>query len=105
MGKVAVKRSQGRSRTVYTSGVSEVDKAMWNHGGGRSMDSSTIGRSQQLEGVNEPLPSQKYTYQRGLAKAALRLPQREQLLALADVLEAMGLQRRVFRPTETSEGE
>lgn len=84
------------SRTVYTSGVSEVEKAMWNENR-RRVDGDVHARSVQLQSYQEPQPSQKYTYQRGLAKAALKLPEQEQVPALAEVLEAMGLRERYFR--------
>lgn len=83
------------SKTVYTSGkVSEVEKAMWRP---RVTPDHSIGaKSQQLYGVGQPLPSQQYAFQRGLAQAALQLPKRERATALAEVLAAMGLLQRVF---------
>jgi hypothetical protein len=82
------------SRTVYTSGVSEVDKAMWS--AKAPVDSTVASRGAQLSSISEPLPSQKYAFQRGLARAALKLPEQERLMALAEALAAMGLLERVF---------
>lgn len=86
--------SEGGSRHVYTSGTSAIDRALWddtkpNIGG------DSLGKASQLKSVQEPSPSQKYTYQRGLAKAALQLPEPEREPALAETLAMMGLYERV----------
>lgn len=98
--EVIVPRSvQGsKSKRVYTSGISETEKAVWDDGKPRVMDSTTAARSSQLNSVQEPSPSQRYTFQRGLAKAALKLPEPERELTLAKALAAMGLLERIFRP-------
>lgn len=87
-----------KSKQVYTSGITEVEKATWDDGKPKVMDPTTAARSNQLNSIQEPSSSQRYTYQRGLAKAALRLPERERVLALAEALAAMGLLERIFRP-------
>jgi hypothetical protein len=65
-----------------------------------STNSSNVGvgtdsKVHQLNSISEPVPSQKLTYQRGLAKAALRLPEGQREQALAEALAMMGLLERV----------
>lgn len=81
-------------KTFHTSGVSEADKAMWKEK--PPVDGTIGGRALLLNAIEEPLSSQKYTFQRGLAKAALGLPESERLMILAEALAAMGLLERVW---------
>lgn len=96
MPRKAASRKTDNNRWVHTSGVSAVDLAVEPHGKG-TVGASTDSKVHQLSSVGEPLPSQCYTFQRGLAKAALEMPEpeREQMEALAEVLAMMGLLRKV----------
>jgi hypothetical protein len=83
------------SKWVHTSSTSHVDAAMISSRSS-SVGVGTGGKVHQLGSFGKPLPSQKLTCQRGLARAAMRLPESEQVQALAQVLAMMGLLERVF---------
>lgn len=86
--------STTKSKKVYTSGVSLTDLA--DEPKPPSGADGGLSRANQLNSVSPSLPSQKYTYQRGLAKAALNLPEKERVMALAEALAAMGLLDRIM---------
>lgn len=84
-----------KSRKVYTSGVTLTDQAMGQQKRPVNADAG-LNRGKQLMSVSAPEPSQKYTFQRGLAIAALNLPEPERISVLAEVLASMGLLERVM---------
>lgn len=98
-------RGTNGGKYVHTSGTSPVDLALWDPKPGRVVGGDAYARMQQLNSTQDPLPSQKYSYQRGLAKAALELPEREQIPALVEVLAAMGLLERIMPRWKEGEGD
>lgn len=85
------------SKWVYSSGVSSSDTAV--PGSDNHVGVGTDSRVHQLQGIPEPEPGRKYTFQRGLAKAALKsknLSERERISQLSEALAMMGLLERVM---------
>jgi len=80
----------GSSRWVHSSGVSQSDVALGDK------PSKASPRFQEIPPVEEPKPSQILTFQRGLARAALELPEPEREPALREALKAMGILRRFY---------
>lgn len=54
-----------------------------------------FNKGKQLRSTAKPLPGQILTFQRGLARAALELPEEEQESNLRQVLEAMGILKKL----------
>lgn len=53
-----------------------------------------FNKGKQLRSAAKPLPGQILTFQRGLARAALELPEEERESSLREALEAMGLLKK-----------
>lgn len=84
-----------KNRVVYSSGLDRSDTAL------NSKVSPIIGmdahtKRANFRGVAKPSESQKYTFQRGMAWAALQLPHEEQVEALAEVLDMLELRNRIM---------
>lgn len=86
------------SKWVHTSSVTWADTAI--EGSQRVVDVTMASKRQQLASHSKPLPSQILTFQRGLAREALKLPEREREMVLAEVLAATGLLRRFYEPEQ-----
>lgn len=86
----------GKSKHVHASGMSEVERVMWEENRKPPTGIDGYSRSLQLKSVSDPLPSQVYAFQRGLAQVALQLPPHEQAPALIEVLAALGILTRVM---------
>lgn len=89
------------SRKVYTTGVAMVDRAMAQDKPPAGADNG-LAKVKQLSSVSPPFPSQKYTFQRGLAIAALGLPEQQRAMALYEALASMDLLYRIM-PRHTKE--
>jgi hypothetical protein len=73
---------------VHTSGASQSDLPL------NEKPPKISPRFQEIPPIERPLPSQILTFQRGLARAALELPEPERVQALREALEVMGIFRR-----------
>lgn len=92
--KATKSTSKAQNKLVYTSGAKPSD---FSQDEGAFVGVGTDSKVHQMKSVAEPLPGQLRTFQRGLAKAAMKLPtEREQVQALAETLAAMDLLRRVL---------